>query len=66
MDEAQVEQDWQRRRSSRKFLLALMAMIASIVGLFTDELDGGTWVAALTLILGVYGAANVAQRKVEQ
>jgi len=49
----------------RKFTLACMAMLASIVGLFTGHLDGGTWVAALSLILGLYAAANVAQRKVE-
>lgn len=50
----------------RKFFLACVAMAASIGGLFGGQLDGGTWVAALTLILGLYGAANIAQRKVEK
>lgn len=49
----------------RKFLLACVAMLASVIGLFSGALDGGMWVAAITVILGLYGAANVAQRKVE-
>ena len=48
---------------SRKFLLACTAMLASIIGLFADQLDGGTWVAALSLILGLYSAANVMEKK---
>ncbi len=51
--------------TQRKFTLACLAMATSIVGLFTGHLDGGTWVAAQSLILGLYAAANVAQRKVE-
>ena len=50
---------------SRKFILAMMAMSASIVALFLGTIDGGTWVAALSLILGLYGAANVVQRTKE-
>jgi hypothetical protein len=51
---------------SRKFFLACTAMGASIVGLFWGLIDGGTWVAALSLILGLYSAANVAEYKVNK
>jgi len=48
--------------SSRKFILAVSAMVASIVALFLGTIDGGTWVAALSLILGLYGGSNVIQK----
>ena len=46
----------------RKYSLALMFTIGGIAALFADKLDGGTYVALATLILGVYGAANVADK----
>lgn len=49
--------------SSRKFILALLALVWSAVGLALDWLDGGTWVAALSLVLGLYAAANVAEKR---
>ena len=39
-------------------------MIAS-VALFTKHLDGGVWLAASTLALGIYSIADVAQKRVE-
>ena len=48
---------------SRKFLLAVTALAVSAVALFKGDLDGGTWVAALTLILGLYSAANVMEKR---
>lgn len=48
---------------SRKFILASAALLISAVGLFNGDLDGGTWVAALALILGLYAAANVMEKK---
>lgn len=45
--------------NSTKYTLAGMFTMATIIGLFTDKLDGGTFVAAATLILSVYAAADV-------
>lgn len=53
-------------RSQRKFFLACVAMGVSAVGLFIGILDGGTWVAALSLVLGLYSAANVMEHKVNK
>jgi hypothetical protein len=55
--------DRQTTYSSRKFLLACFAMGISSIGLFTGDLDGGTWVAALSLVLGLYAAANVMEKR---
>ena len=48
---------------SRKFLLAMIAMLWSCMGLALGWLDGGTWVAALSLVLGLYSAANVVESR---
>ena len=50
----------------RKFALAMLFSISTIVGLFTGFLLGGEFIAAMGLILGLYGAANVGQRFVEK
>lgn len=50
----------------RKFSLALLFSVSSVVALFTGYIAGGEFIALATLILGIYGAANVAQRKVEK
>lgn len=52
------------RYRSRKFWLAAMASIVSHVALFGGQMDGGTWVAAQTLILAMYNGANVGQNYV--
>lgn len=52
--------------ASRKFMLALIAIGASIAGLITGKIGGGEWVAAITVILGLYGAANVGEKYVEK
>lgn len=49
---------------SRKFLLALLASIVSSIALFTIDFSGATWVSAQSIILGLYGAANVTNKKV--
>ena len=49
---------------SRKFLLALLASIVSSIALFTIDFSGATWVSARSIILGLYGAANVTNKKV--
>lgn len=47
------------RYGSRKFVLALMSMLVSHVGLFTSFIDASVWMQAQLAILGSYGAANV-------
>ena len=48
---------------SRKFGLAAFASGCSAVALFMGIISGGEWVAAQTIILGLYGAANVWEKK---
>ena len=50
----------------RKFGLALMFSVATIVGFFLGRLDGGEFIGAMGTILALYGAANVGQRYVER
>jgi uncharacterized membrane protein len=49
------------RYSSRKFILAMMFGIASVIGMFLGTLDGGTFVAVATVVLGLYAGADVYQ-----
>ena len=49
--------------TSRKFLLTVLFAVAGTVALFLGTMDGGTYVALATLILGVYGYANVAEKR---
>lgn len=48
---------------SRKFLLTVFFACTGAVALFTGQMDGGTYVALATLILGVYGASNVMDKR---
>ena len=48
---------------TRKFILAGFASVVSVVLAFTGHLSGSEWVAAQSLILGLFGAANVADKK---
>lgn len=48
--------------TSTKFWLAVFFSLVSAAGFLTAKMDGGTWVAAMTVILGLYGAADVAQK----
>lgn len=48
--------------TSTKFALAVFFAIVSAIGFLIGKMDGGTWVAAMTVILGCYGAADVAQK----
>lgn len=52
-----------RRYSSRKFLMTAVALGTSIIALFAGKLDGNQWVAAITLILGVYGTHQIVDEK---
>ena len=50
---------------SRKFGLAVFFALTTVVGLFTGYVNEGTFVANTGLILGLYGAANVAAKSKE-
>jgi len=50
--------------TSTKFWLAVACLLVSAAGFWAGKMDGGTWVAAMSFILGLYGAADVAQKKV--
>lgn len=52
-----------QKMQSRKFILSSAALIFSGVALYLGKMDGGTFVAALTVILGAYSAANVVEAK---
>ena len=51
--------------TQRKFTIAVLFAVASIVGLFTEHITGGEFIALSSSILGLYGAANVMSKKVE-
>ncbi len=48
---------------SRKFLLALIAMLVSAAALLAGIMDGNAWFLSIGVILGLYGAANVTEKK---
>jgi hypothetical protein len=50
----------------RKFALAMLFSITIIVALFTGFLTGGEFIMGMGTLLGLYAAANVAQRQVEK
>ncbi len=54
------------RYRSRKFRLALFASVVASIALFTIDFSGTTWVTAQSIILGLYGAANVGEKKVKK
>ena len=49
--------------TSRKFALAAVAMLASVLALFLDKIGGGEWIGAIGVILGLYGGANIMENK---
>lgn len=48
---------------SRKFIAASFVQLVSTVALFSGHLSGAEWIAAASLALGIYGAANVAEAR---
>lgn len=48
---------------SRKLALAAFVLIVSAIGLFTGYLDAGSWVAASSISLSIYGASNIAHAR---
>lgn len=47
----------------RKFILAAFASLSAAVLCYTGHMSGGEWVAGQSLILGLYKAANVIDKK---
>jgi hypothetical protein len=50
---------------SRKFALTIAALIMSSIFLAVGKLAGSEWVTVTIFILGLYGAANVVEKKNE-
>lgn len=48
---------------SRKFILALIAMVVSAAALLTKTMDGNAWFLSIGVILGLYGTANVVEKR---
>lgn len=47
----------------RKFALACFASVASVALAYSGKISGGEWVTLQTLVLGIFGAANVVDKK---
>lgn len=47
---------------STKFLHGMFVQLMATVMSFTGHLDGSEWIAASTIALGIYSAADVAQK----
>lgn len=52
-----------QRHLSRKFLLTVFIQLVGAYGFIIGRMDGGTYVALSTLVLSVYGAASVSDKK---
>lgn len=52
--------------TNRKFKFTVAVFIVSSVALFADKLDGGEYVALITLLTGIYSGSNVAQKHVQR
>lgn len=48
---------------SRKFLLAAFFTLAGTAALYLGKLSGGEWISLAGLIVGLYGASDVADQK---
>ena len=46
-----------------KFLHAGFVQLVASIALFTKHLTGAEWIAASTIALGIYAAADVAQKR---
>ena len=51
------------RYKSRKFLLAVSAQLCAHLALWFSQISPELWVQTQALILGMYGAADVAEQK---
>jgi hypothetical protein len=48
---------------NRKFILAAFASVSAGVLCYLGKITGGDWVAVQGLVLGLFGAANVIDKK---
>ena len=48
---------------SRKFILSVFGLLMSSVALFTGDMADTQYVAAMAFILGLYGAADVTEKR---
>lgn len=48
---------------SRKFVLTVAVLAVGSIALLIGKMGGGEFVALATLVLGVYGTANVTEKK---
>lgn len=44
---------------SRKFILATIFTITTVIALFIGKISGGEFIGAMATILGLYGASNI-------
>lgn len=51
------------KRFRKKFGFTLIAFAVATVALFIDKLTGGEWVTVTTVLAGVFGAADVADKR---
>ena len=49
--------------ASRKFILAAVAMAVSSIAVLMETIDGNAWFLSIGVILGLYGASNVMEKK---
>jgi hypothetical protein len=48
---------------STKFLQSVFVQVTGAIALFIGKIDGGTYVALSTIALAIYGAADVADKR---
>ena len=48
---------------SRKVWMAWFILLTSAIFILTGAIQEGTWLASNTLAIGIYGAANVAEKR---
>ena len=54
--------NWQ----STKFLQSAFVQVTGAIGLYTGHIDPGSYVALSTIALAVYGAADVADKRLSR
>lgn len=47
----------------RKFVITLIITVSSIAGLFSGKIDQSVYSTLMMMILGIYGAANIVDKK---
>ena len=48
---------------SRKFALAVFFSVSGVMALFLGKISGGEFIGLAGVVLGLYGAANVMEKK---